>query len=179
MAEEGTTGLFHFSGHGLRSGRKGWALVPSDVGKDGLWNAVTLAEVRVLLDEIAPRRDLTVLLDACADDDLDLAALLPDDAVLYLGTKKTPELNLGGTRHGALSWAVSTVLERWTWEQQGPSAPRAAIGAAGLLEAQAPMTPEWASSMSARRVRPSISGIVNQGRPSSSVPISMMPTTAG
>lgn len=135
LAEDGTMGLFHFSGHGLRSGHAGWAIVPSDGGAQGQWNAITLAEIRVTLDEYAPERDLTILLDACTDDDLDLAALLPDDAVLYLGCAKTPELNLGGTRQGALSWALSTVLERWTWDQSGPSAPRAAVGAAGLLDA--------------------------------------------
>jgi len=133
LAEPGTAGLFHFSGHGVRAGRDGWSLVTSEVGAIG-FAALTLEQVRDELDHLAPGRDLTVLLDACADEDLDLASMLPRDAVLYLGDSRTPEITLGSTRQGALSWAFATVLERWTHDQGGLTTPRAAIGAAGLLD---------------------------------------------
>lgn len=127
LAEPGTTGLLHFAGHGRRVPGD-WAMVTSDGGR------VTLADLRGQL-AAAPERDLTLVLDACVDDQLDLASLLPRDAVLYLGTGATPELRLGSTRQGALSWALTTVLERWTWEHGGPDAPTAVLAAARLLEA--------------------------------------------
>ena len=127
LAEPGVSGLLHFAGHGRRVPQD-WALVSSEGA------TLTMTDLRRHLAG-APERDLTLLFDACVDASLDLAGLLPDDAVLYLGTDATPELQLGRTRQGALSWALATVLERWTWEQGGPEANTAVIAAARLLDA--------------------------------------------
>jgi hypothetical protein len=142
-ADKGASGLVTFSGHGAALPDTGAvdsgigttaALVPADATRDGdaLSGLVSLAEIEAALGDGAA--DTTIVVDACytrvADADRphrglsDGAPSLPDRVAsrLVLGAEPwglSYEVPAGENWHGALSFALLTLLDQWTVRDPG------------------------------------------------------------
>jgi len=128
-------GLITFSGHGLYKEGVGKALGPSDLSGSELDNAISYADIADRLRATDAQDQVTLILDAChAKDDSDdptitgralVGAEAPADAVnefseleeriLSAASEGNPsyEAYLGGMAHGAFTWSMVTLTERW------------------------------------------------------------------
>lgn len=135
----GGRGLLVWSGHGALL-PEGPALCPADTTGADLQNAISFTELAALLESVAPRTNLTVIIDAChaapilrgtsgllalgrrglgsaSTGKLAKSAfrLRPYDILLSAcGPLQTAqEYHFMGRWHGAFSWATIVTLERW------------------------------------------------------------------